>query len=387
MKRTTALALAGAATVGLAACSQAAPARPSGDVPPGTVTVVSTGDGCEVSATTAPSGTLSFSVRNDGEEATGFALLAEDRLRVVGEVEDLGPGLTRDLVLTAAPGTYWTACTSATTGGVVRAPFAVSGSGEPPAAAGGDDAALAGRAGTRYAGHVRAEAGRLVTATGAFAAAVTAGDDAEARRLYPAARVHWERIETVAEGFGDLDPRMDAREADLGPGQGWTGWHALEKDLWPPASGYAPLGAARRAEVARLLVADTVTLHRRTLAMRFTADQVGAAARGLLDEVATRKVTGEEEVWSRTDLWDCQANADGARVAWEALRPLLRERDAALDAQVGQRFARLQALLDAQRDGDGFVPWTDLTPQEVKALSDAAVALADALSRLTPAVR
>ena len=62
-----------------------------------------------------------------------------------------------------------------------------------------------------------------------------AGDDDEARALYPVARTHWERIETVAESFGDLDPKMDAREADVdfAAGDKWTGWHVIEKDLWP----------------------------------------------------------------------------------------------------------------------------------------------------------
>ena len=47
------------------------------------------------------------------------------------------------------------------------------------------------------------------------AAAVTAGEDQRARELYAPVRVHWERIEPVAESFGDLDPKLDAREADL----------------------------------------------------------------------------------------------------------------------------------------------------------------------------
>ena len=46
----------------------------------------------------------------------------------------------------------------------------------------------------------------------------------------------------MAESFGDLDPMMDAREADLEPGQKWTGWHRIEKDLWPQrAENYTPL--------------------------------------------------------------------------------------------------------------------------------------------------
>ena len=74
---------------------------------------------------------------------------------------------------------------------------------------------------------------QLVVKTQEFVDLYKAGDDEAARALYADARVHWERIETVAESFGDLDPRMDAREADLEPGQKWTGWHLIEKDLWP----------------------------------------------------------------------------------------------------------------------------------------------------------
>ena len=48
------------------------------------------------------------------------------------------------------------------------------------------------------------------------------------------------------------------------------------------------------------------------------------APSGLIDEVATGKVTGEEEYWSHTDLWDFQANVDGARVAFEGVKPIAR---------------------------------------------------------------
>ena len=90
---------------------------------------------------------------------------------------------------------------------------------------------------------------QLLAGTAAFVKAYKAGDDRAAKALYPEVRTHWERIETVAESFGDLDPKMDAREADLEPGQKWTGWHRIEKDLWPArAEKYTPLthAAARR---------------------------------------------------------------------------------------------------------------------------------------------
>jgi len=230
---------------------------------------------------------------------------------------------------------------------------------------------------------VRDQIDQLMVRTEEFAAFVKGRDDEAARALYPEARVHWERVETVAESFGDLDPQMDAREADLEVGDDFTGWHRLEKDLWPArAEGYTPMTDSERAAVADKLVADTRTLLDRTRDMTFTASDIANGAKGLLDEVATGKVTGEEEYWSRTDLWDFQANVDGAKVAWEGLRPLLQRRDAALDTRIGEAFADLQVLLDAQRDGDGFVTYDKLTAGQVKELADAVNTVSEPLSQM-----
>ena len=73
-------------------------------------------------------------------------------------------------------------------------------------------------ANTNYASYVRDQTDQLLSKTEEFVAAYKAGDDAKARALYPVARTHWERIEPVAESFGDLDPKTDAREADLESG-------------------------------------------------------------------------------------------------------------------------------------------------------------------------
>ena len=214
-----------------------------------------------------------------------------------------------------------------------------------------------------------------------------AGDDDAARALYPVARTHWERIETVAESFGDLDPMMDAREADLEPGQKWTGWHLIEKDLWPArAEDYEALSAKERTTYAEDLLANTETLDARIQELDYTLDQIANGSRGLLEEVATGKVTGEEEYWSRTDLWDFQANVDGARVAYEGVQPILEANDPELAETLTTRFAELQALLDEQRDGEGFVFYDELTPDQVKAFSDAVNALSEPLSQLTAAV-
>jgi len=219
----------------------------------------------------------------------------------------------------------------------------------------------------------------------------TIEDDAEARALYAKARLHWERVEPVAESFGDLDPKMDLREADLEKGQEWTGWHRIEKDLWPPKSGYTAMSKTERNKIADQLLSDTKTFETRTKTTTFTADKIANGAKSLMDEVATGKVTGEEEIWSHTDLYDFQGNVDGARIAWENLRPLLKKKDAKLDTSIATKFAALQKLLDKHRvSGSGddavFKSYDKLSKAEVKELSDAVNALSEPLSKLTATV-
>lgn len=351
----------------------------------GNLQVTSTADACSVSATEVPSGNVVFSVVNTGTAVTEFYLLAADGLRIVGEIENIAPGLTRDLVVRVPAGSYFTVCKPGMVGEGIRAPFTVTDSGadiEPT----GDDKVLIDTATGLYASYVRDQTEQLLAKTQQFVDLYKAGKDDEARALYPVARMHWERIEPVAESFGDLDPIMDAREADLEAGQEWTGWHKIEKDLWPPNTDYTALTAAERAKYADKLLADTTTLYERTRTMTYTLDGIANGSAALLGEVATGKVTGEEEIWSHTDLWDFQGNVDGARVAFENLRPILTTKDAALATSIDAKFTALQSLLDEQKVGAGWKLYPELTAAEVKELSDAVNALSEPLSRLTAAV-
>jgi iron uptake system component EfeO len=372
----------------LAACTDntASSSTPGASADPRALTVAATDSACTVSAVTAPSGTLRFAVTNSGSKVNEFYLLGEDGLRIAGEIENIGPGLSRDLVLVAPVGKYFTACKPGMIGDGIRADFTVTDSGESLGPS-GDDKELVDQANANYAAYVKDQAEQLLAGTEAFVAAYKAGKDDEARALYAATRMHWERIEPVAESFGDLDPKTDLREADLEKGQKWTGWHRIEKDLWPArAEGYKQLSTAERAEYADDLLANTQTLYDKTRKITFTADQIANGARGLLDEVAKSKVTGEEEYWSRTDLYDFQANIDGARVAFEGLKPLLEKKDPELAAQITAKFAALQKLLDETKQGDGFVSYDDLSKEQVKQLSDAVNALSEPLSQLAAAV-
>jgi iron uptake system component EfeO len=372
------------ATPLFAACTENVKADDtSGD--PRTVSVTSTDDGCEVSSSEVPAGAVTFNVTNDGSKVTEFYLLGEDGQRIVGEVENIGPQLSRQLVVNAPEGSYVTACKPGMKGDGIRDDFTVTASDQAPNVS-ADEQQVVDQALENYQAYVQDQSDQLVAKTQQFVELYKNGDDDAARALYPRAREHWERIETVAESFGDLDPKTDAREADLEPGQKWTGWHRIEKDLWPPATGYTPLSAKQRAFYADDLMANIRTLDGRVQKLTYTVDQIANGSRGLLEEVASGKVTGEEEIWSHTDLWDFQANVDGARVGFEGLEPIVEQKDPQLAATLTARFAALQKLLDAQRTDEGFVFYDQLSQAEVKQLSNAVNALAEPLSQLTGVV-
>ena len=373
--------------VPLTACSLTQSNKSDGAEGDGPIKVTSSATACDLSTTKVGSGRVTFAIKNTGSEVTEFYLYAEDGKRIVGEVENIGPGLTRDLVVSATPGTYVTACKPGMKGDGIRGKLTVVDSGRTSSVADVDQETLE-KATDAYADHVKREAGELLTQTTAFVTAYEAGDDAKARALYATARQHWERIEPVAESFGDLDPKMDLREADLEQGQKWTGWHLLEKDLWPPAgnSGHTPLTKAERRTYGQDLLANTKTLHTRVQTQTYDVTQLGNGSKELMDEVATGKITGEEEVWSHTDLYDFQANVDGAKTAFELLEPILAVKDHDLEEQIDERFDDLQHLLDQYKQGDGFVSYDTVTPAQRKELSDAVNALAEPLSKMTGAV-
>src|SRR5215218_9455345 len=84
-------------------------------------------------------------------------------------------------------------------------------------------------------------------------AAVAAGNVAEAKELYAAPRIPYERIEPVADSFGALDPKIDARENDVAAGE-FEGFHRIEKALWEEGTtaGMAPVAEQLQRDVEAL---------------------------------------------------------------------------------------------------------------------------------------
>ncbi|SFK14479.1 iron uptake system component EfeO [Amycolatopsis sacchari] len=361
-----------AALLPLAACSGGNQQSGGG----GPITVSASDTACEVSSTTANAGNLTFEVNNKGTKVTEFYLYAEGD-RIMGEVENIAPGLTRKLTVEVAEaGTYQTACKPGMAGDGIRGPFTVTGGATKQADANAELAAAT----KSYASYVASQTAALQTETQKFADAVKSGNVADAKARYATTRVYYERIEPVAEKFGDLDPAIDVREADLEEGQQFTGFHRLEKDLW--VSGLQP----DSGQIADKLVADVNDLVNRAKTLELNPLDLANGAKELLDEVATGKITGEEETFSHTDLWDFQANVDGSKGAVQALRPILQAKDPQLVSTVDSQFANVQKLLDAVRNGDGFRYYTELSQDQVKEFASAVDALSEPLSKVAEVV-
>jgi iron uptake system component EfeO len=348
--------------------------------------------GCELSSSTAPSGPITFTISNSGSDVTELEILAEDRLQIVGEKENVGPGTTPSYVAQLEPGTYYTSCKPGMVGvGVGESKLVVTDSGVK-VNANASEKKLIAQAVTNYVSYAKDQVGELVTDTTAFVAAYESGNIALARSLYPGARSHYERIEPLAEKFPDLDAALDVREADLSDGDPWTGWHRIEKDLWPPASGYSALSAAERATLGDTLVADTRKLYTLLYTPSFSVSlsDVSNGAIALMDEVAAGKITGEEEIWSHTDLWDFQANIEGARIAFQNVRGIAEGTGASgakLVGQIDADFETLAATLGQYGSIEaGYRLYGELSNLQIRELSDQVNALAEPLSRLTAVV-
>ncbi len=374
MKTPTAVAAAILAGVSLAGCTAKETKSADSSSKAAEIAVDASDSDCKLSGTQAATGPSTFVITNNGTKVTEFYVYGEGE-RVMGEVENISPGLQRKLIVQLAePGTYQTACKPGMIGDGIRGDFVVTGNAVPV-----DTEGKFKEAADSYKRYVNSQSDALVPATEAFVAAIKAGDVAKAKSLYPTTRTYYERIEPVAESFpNDLDPRIDLREADLEPGQKWTGFHRLEKDLW--VSGLQPDTNA----IADQLVADVKELDEGVKAPGWTIDstQIAGGAQGLLDEVAASKISGEEDIFSHTDLWDFQANVDGSQTAVASVRPILDERNPDLGKRVDKGFTDVEALLAKYRQGDGFVLYDTVTEPQRQELSRAIDALGKEVSQV-----
>ncbi|MFF9062894.1 iron uptake system protein EfeO [Streptomyces sp. NPDC101213] len=342
------------------------------------IRVTATDDACKTSTTEISAGHVELAIENKGSKITEVYLLFPDD-RVVTERENIGPGTKQRVTAEVKAGDYLIACKPGMKGDGIRQNLKVTGGGKAAARDPRLDSAVAA-----YRAYTQQQADETLPKVQVFVKAVQAGDLEAAKKAYALSRIGWERTEPVAESFGDIDPKVDVREDGLEDGQDFTGWHRLEKALWQDKK-----ITAEEKTLAGRLVTDLTDWQKRVGTAEITPTSMANGAKELLDEVATGKVTGEEERYSHTDLVDFKANVEGAEKAFELLEPVARKNDAALVAELDKQFTALNTLLDKYRPNTSsyaFTSYDKVGAADRKELSDAVNALAEPLSQLAAAV-
>lgn len=328
---------------------------------------------CEPMSITVDAGKTQFLIQNHSQKALEWEILKG--VMVVEERENIAPGFSQKMTANLQPGEYEMTCGLLTNPKgklIVRA----NGTAEPVAQ---DNILALGNAITQYKAWVTSETAALVTGTKAFTDAVKAGDIEKAQALYAPTRQHYERIEPIAELFSDLDGSIDAREDDYekkAEDPKFSGFHRLEKALFGDHStkGMTPY--------ADQLYKDVLDLQTRISELAFPPGKVVGGAADLIEEVASSKISGEEDRYSRTDLWDFQANVDGSQKIVDLLRPQLSKANPELLAKVDDNFKRVDTILAKYRTKDGFESYEKLTDADRKALKGPITALAEDLALL-----
>ncbi len=321
--------------------------------------------GCEPHDATATAGPINFEVENGGSsKVTEIEVL--DGETILGERENVTEGLHGSFALTLEEGEYTLRCNGGDEeDGTLKVTGKLKSQSSPAV-----EKAIAD-----YRAYLEKNTGELVAKTQPFVDAVVAGEIEKAEALYPAARIPYERIEPVAESFGDLDPRIDARENDV-PKSEFGGFHRIEKALWEEGTteGMAP--------VAEQLQADVEELAQKVRGVKLQAVQIANGANELLSEVSASKITGEEERYSHIDLVDFQANVEGSQVAFQSVEPIVATSDPKLAKQVETDFEAVYAALKPYRRGDGFVLYGALTQSDTRKLAQVIDTLAEELSHV-----
>ena len=191
-----------------------------------------------MSTTKVPAGPVTFTVKNESSTAITEVELLQDQ-RIFGEKENLAPGLAAvSFTSTLGGGKYQVYCPGADT---ELTDFTVTG--KVASTANSSAATLLKQGATGYADYVDAQVSDMVTAVKQLQTHVEAGDLDAAKQDYAEARPYYEHVESDVDGFvkkghkatdnaGNLDYLIDMRASNLDPAVGWSGFHAVERDLF-----------------------------------------------------------------------------------------------------------------------------------------------------------
>lgn len=336
------------------------------------IDITVTDTACVPNTLNVPSGIITFRIKNSSHQLMEWEILKGEM--VYDERENINPAGTEALRTNLQPGEYQMTC------GLVTNPKGVLVAAAAKAAVTTTSEPNLSAVIATYKAYVTDEVGILVSRTQTLVNAVKSGNLAEAQAAYAPAHLHYERIEPIAELFNDLDTSMDSRADDFekkAEDPAFTGFHRIEKALFADhtTNGMGP--------VADKLMADALDLQRRLGALVIPAKAMVGGAADLIEEVASKKISGEEDRYSHTDLWDFQANLDGAQKILALLRPQAQKTDPALVQAIDSNMARVDAVLATYKTPDGgFESFDKLSPQDRNILRGLITALAEDFSKL-----
>lgn len=231
-----------------------------------------------------------------------------------------------------------------------------------------------------YKIYVAENTAQLVKDTTLFVDAIKSGDVEAAKALFAPTRTSYEKVEPIAELFSDLDVSIDARADDYEKGEAdptFTGFHRIEYGLWVENS------TEGLDDFADRLLADVTELDARINGLTFPPEIVAGGAAVLMEEVAATKVSGEEDRYSGTDLWDFDANFAGSRKIFDLMKPLVVDADPEFVATVEANFSAVDDVLATyQTETGGYVTYSNLTDDDRTLLSAKVNTLAEDLSTL-----
>ena len=377
----TACGSSGGDTASAAASTTAgqASAAPAGNAHQATVTI-SAANGCAVNQKSFAAGAITFDITNQDAAAVSEVEFLSGQ-RIVGEKENLPPGFSGTFAVNVDAGSYTLYCP-----GAQNENTTVAVTGKAAATGDGSVDSLLAQGTKEYASYVTGQVGYLVQSSEALQKALQGTDLAAAQQAYMKARPYYEKIEPVAESFtvgkDNLDSDIDARSGDV-PAAQWQGFHRIELGLFQTKS-LKGLGG-----YADSLVANVKKLQTLTTGLSYKPFELANGAQELLDEVASSKITGEEERYSHIDLLDFQANDEGAEQAFASLQPALQKIDPALTSSIATAFTSLDTLVDTYRTGSnasGFQLYTSLNDSDKQKLAAAVKAVQEPLSQVASKV-
>ena len=233
-----------------------------------------------------------------------------------------------------------------------------------------------------YKAYVQGQVATLRTQAKLFTDAVRAGNVAEAKKQFAPSRVSWERIEPIAGLVEEIDGAVDARVDDFANEDDpkWTGWHKLEYLLWVKntTAGGKPLADGLDKNLA--------TLETSLTGIELTPKAVALGAGDLIQEVSEGKITGEEDRYSHTDLWDFAANVEGSKQAYSVFKAVLQKKDANLVSTLDTQFAAVEASLAPYKSGDGYQPFGALKAADKTKMKAQLASLSESLAKIPAAL-